>query len=104
MNNNQNNINNGSSSNNISNNNAVIDEDVQRSIDNNADMLRSNQMVLAQYMAQRPKNTTKAYAAKQADWKVSNLIYYCKQKINLICFCITIGMVSSKKVYRWRTC
>ena len=70
MNNNQNNINNGSSSNNISNNNAVIDEDVQRSIDNNADMLRSNQMVLAQYMAQRLKNTTKTYVAKQADWKV----------------------------------
>lgn len=42
-------------------------------IDNNADMHYSNQMVLAQSMAHRPKNTVKAYSGKQDEWKVNTI-------------------------------
>lgn len=59
-----------SSSSNISNRNVAVGENLQHMIDNSTAMHYSNQMTIAQSMAQRPKNTMKAYAAKQAEWKV----------------------------------
>lgn len=45
-------------------------EEVQSMIDTNTAMYRSNRMVLANSMANRPVNTIKAYTAKQNEWKV----------------------------------
>lgn len=58
------------------NNNASSsnEEGIRRMIDNNVAMHRSNQMVLAESMTQRPINTIKAYSSKQAEWKVCIVI------------------------------
>jgi uncharacterized protein YjgD (DUF1641 family) len=48
----------------------VNDEGVQRMIDSNLAMYYSNQMIIDQSMSHRPVNTTKAYSAKQEEWKV----------------------------------
>jgi len=58
------------------NNNASSsnEQGIRRMIDNNVAMHRSNQMVLAESMIQRPINTIKAYSAKQAEWKVCTVV------------------------------
>ena len=73
---------------NSSNTNVIIDENVQRMIDNNADMHYSNQMVLAQSMTPRPKNTILAYAGKQKEWKVDTITKNLIIKIKNTNFCV----------------
>lgn len=50
------------------------EQGIRRMIDNNVAMHRSNQMVLAESMIQRPINTIKAYSAKQTEWKVCTVV------------------------------
>ncbi|OAD71595.1 hypothetical protein PHYBLDRAFT_170258 [Phycomyces blakesleeanus NRRL 1555(-)] len=51
------------------NNTTVNDPSLQRMMDNTSAMYSSNQLVLAQNLDQRPTNTTKAYLAKQEEWR-----------------------------------
>ncbi|OAD68086.1 hypothetical protein PHYBLDRAFT_173579 [Phycomyces blakesleeanus NRRL 1555(-)] len=51
------------------NNTTVNDPSLQHMMDDTSAMYSSNQLVLAQNLDQRPTNTTKAYLAKQEEWR-----------------------------------
>ncbi|OAD68712.1 hypothetical protein PHYBLDRAFT_150305 [Phycomyces blakesleeanus NRRL 1555(-)] len=51
------------------NNTTINDPSLQCMMDNTLAIYSSNQLVLAQNLDQRPTNTTKAYLAKQEEWR-----------------------------------
>lgn len=61
--------------------NNFLDEEHQRDIDNNVEMHRNSQMVMAENIAVRPINTTLAYHSKQNEFKVRYRSIYAKLAI-----------------------
>lgn len=55
--------------------NSSLGDEYQNNVDNNVEMHRNSQMVMAENMALRPKNTNIAYSSKKEEFKVTEYAY-----------------------------